>query len=109
MTDLAKRRCVSLKETAAALTPEERRPLLEQVQGWQTTPDGTVIFREFQFRDFFETMSFVNGVAHIANREGHHPDLEVSWGRCRVCFSSHVARGLTENDFICAAKVDALL
>ena len=66
------------------------------------------IRREFAFRDFFRTMSFVNALAHIANLEDHHPDLEVGYNYCRVRFTTHAIRGLSENDFICAAKIDLI-
>ena len=66
------------------------------------------IRREWKFKNFYRTMSFVNAVAHIANAEDHHPDLEVGYGYCRVKFSTHAIGGLSENDFICAAKIDAL-
>ena len=64
--------------------------------------------REWKFKDFFRTMSFVNAVAHIANVEDHHPDLEVGYGYCRIRYNTHAIGGLSENDFICAAKIDAL-
>ena len=54
-------------------------------------------------------MSFVNAAAHVANSEDHHPDLEIGWGRCRVTYTTHSIGGLSENDFICAAKVDSLI
>ena len=71
--------------------------------------DATEIRREFAFKGFYKTMGFVNAVAWIANGEGHHPDLEVGWGRCLVRYTTHAVDGLTENDFICAAKIDALM
>src|SRR5437660_7365289 len=64
--------------------------------------------REYAFRDFYRTMSFVNALAHIANIEDHHPDLEVGYNYCRVSFTTHAIRGLSENDFVCAAKVDLI-
>ena len=70
--------------------------------------DGSNIQREFRFIDFYRTMSFVNALAHIANIEDHHPDLELGWGYCRVRYTTHAIRGLSENDFICAAKLDAI-
>ena len=75
---------------------------------WQLADDGKSIAREWKFRNFFRTMSFVNAVAHIANAEDHHPDLEVGYGYCRIRYTTHAIGGLSENDFICAAKIDAL-
>jgi 4a-hydroxytetrahydrobiopterin dehydratase len=76
--------------------------------GWRIAEDGRSLRRAFSFTDFYETMAFVNAVAWIANTEDHHPDLEVGYDYCRMTFSTHSVGGLSENDFICAAKVDAL-
>ena len=64
--------------------------------------------REFEFGDFHQTMAFVNAVAYIAHAEDHHPDLHVGWGHCIVRYTTHAIDGLSENDFICAALIDAL-
>jgi 4a-hydroxytetrahydrobiopterin dehydratase len=83
---------------------------MSQLQaGWQLIEGGKALKREWKFKNFYHTMSFVNAIAHIANNEDHHPDLEVGYGYCRVRYSTHAIGGLSENDFICAAKVDALL
>ena len=74
----------------------------------RSTRTRTPIRREFAFRDFYRTMSFVNALAHIANIEDHHPDLEVGYNYCRVPFTTHAIGGLSENDFICAAKIDLI-
>jgi 4a-hydroxytetrahydrobiopterin dehydratase len=70
---------------------------------------GQAIRREFRFKNFYETMAFVNAVAWISHREDHHPELELGYNRCVVHYSTHAIGGLSENDFICAARVDALL
>ena len=67
------------------------------------------LVREFRFKNFYHVMSFVNAVAWIANKEGHHPDMEIGYGRVRIAYSTHDAGGLTRNDFIVCAKIDALL
>ena len=71
--------------------------------------DGEALTRTFRFDDYYRTIAFVNALAYIANRENHHPDLSVHYDRCVVRFSTHDAGGLTENDFICAARTDRLL
>ncbi len=76
--------------------------------GWTLDADATSLLREFTFRDFYRTMSFVNAVAHVANIEDHHPDLQVSYSTCRVRYNTHAIGGLSENDFICAAKLDQI-
>ena len=70
--------------------------------------DTRSIRRELAFKDFYRTMSFVNAVAHVANIEDHHPDLEVGYNYCRITFTTHAIKGLSENDFICAAKIDSV-
>jgi 4a-hydroxytetrahydrobiopterin dehydratase len=91
------------------LTPEQAAQFLTQVSGsWVLLEGARAIRRDFAFRDFYRTMSFVNALAHIANIEDHHPDLEVGYNYCRVKFTTHAVKGLSENDFVCAAKVDLI-
>jgi len=109
MTELRDRRCRPMPPGTPALDPEQAAALLARLApGWRIAEDGGSIRRPFGFADFYETMAFVNAVAWIANAEDHHPDLEVGYNYCRMTFSTHTVGGLSENDFICAAKVDAL-
>ncbi len=106
---LRARRCQPCEGGVAPLTPEQaRQALLQLADGWQLSADGKAISREFRFKDFYRTMSFVNALAHVANIEDHHPDLEVGYDHCRVRYATHAIGGLSDNDFICAAKLDAL-
>ncbi len=108
--DLASKRCKPCEGGVQPYAPEEAQAMMGQLQaGWELVEEGKAIARTFEFRNYHETMAFVNAVAWIAHREDHHPDLEVHYGRCRVRWSTHAIGGLSENDFICAAKVDALL
>jgi 4a-hydroxytetrahydrobiopterin dehydratase len=75
---------------------------------WRIADDSKSIERSLKFKDFYRTMSFVNALAHVANTEDHHPDLEIGYNYCQVKFSTHSIGGLSENDFICAAKLDRL-
>ncbi|MGY0504525.1 4a-hydroxytetrahydrobiopterin dehydratase [Luteimonas sp. e5] len=84
------------------------RELLAQVPEWELAEDGHALRRTFSFDDYHRTMSFVNALAHVAHREDHHPDLSVHYDRCVVRWSTHDVGGLSENDFICAAKTDRL-
>ena len=88
------------------LSKNEIEQFLSVLHGWRYEEDSIV--KEFSFEDFYETIAFVNGVAYIANFEDHHPDLLVSFNKCTVKFNTHSVHGISENDFICAAKVDAL-
>ncbi|SCZ56328.1 4a-hydroxytetrahydrobiopterin dehydratase [Thiohalomonas denitrificans] len=90
------------------LNKEEVDSLLDEVSGWTVSDEGSTLVREFTFRNFYETMGFANAVAWEANREDHHPDLELSYKRGKVHFTTHSADGLSRNDFILAARVNAL-
>jgi 4a-hydroxytetrahydrobiopterin dehydratase len=108
--ELTQKHCKPCEGGVLRLTPAEAQESLKQLHAdWQLANDSRQLIREFKFVDFYRVMSFVNALAHIANREDHHPDLEVSYNRVAVCWSTHAIKGLSENDFICAAKTDALL
>jgi 4a-hydroxytetrahydrobiopterin dehydratase len=110
VSDLAAKTCVPCEGGVKPMTADEARKLLGSLHAdWSLNDDATEIRREFRFKGFHRTMGFVNALAWIANQENHHPDMEVGWGRCLVRFTTHSIEGLSENDFICAAKVDALL
>lgn len=110
MSELAAKHCLPCEGGARPLSADQARELLGRLHGdWKLSDDATEIRRDFRFKGFNRTMGFVNAVAWVANNENHHPDLEVGWGHCLVRFSTHAIGGLSENDFICAAKVDALL
>ena len=96
-------------QKAGKLSPAQLEALVPQVPGYQLDDKRAQISKDYAFPDFYETIAFVNAVAYIANQEDHHPDLAVSYSKCNVSFSTHDAGGLTENDFICAAKVNALV
>ncbi|MGB6450450.1 MAG: 4a-hydroxytetrahydrobiopterin dehydratase [Steroidobacteraceae bacterium] len=109
MTQLTERKCKPCEGGVPALTRAQAQDLMKQLTAsWRLADDAKSIRRELGFKDFYRTMSFVNALAHIANIEDHHPDLEVGYNYCRVLFSTHAVKGLSENDFICAAKVDAI-
>jgi 4a-hydroxytetrahydrobiopterin dehydratase len=109
VSELAARKCKPCEGGMPALTGAQARQLLAQISSaWVLTDDVHAIRREFRFRDFYRTMSFVNALAHVANIEDHHPDLEVGYNTCRVTYTTHAIGGLSENDFVCAAKVDLI-
>jgi 4a-hydroxytetrahydrobiopterin dehydratase len=106
---LAAKKCVPCKGGEPALTPSEAARLLGELHGeWKLAADSKSLRRSLKFKDFYRTMSFVNALAHIANVEDHHPDLEVGYGYCRIAYSTHAIGGLSQNDFICAAKIDRI-
>jgi 4a-hydroxytetrahydrobiopterin dehydratase len=105
--DLAQGKCKPCEGGVPPLSDEEVAALLARLDGWQR--QGNVISKTYSFRNYYETMAFVNATAWISHREDHHPDLAVGYKVCRVTYSTHAIGGLSENDFICAAKIDALL
>jgi 4a-hydroxytetrahydrobiopterin dehydratase len=109
MTALTEKHCAPCDGGTQPLS----RDAADQLRGelndaWQIANDGKALKREFRFKNFYHTVGFVNAVAYIANAEDHHPDLEVGYNYCRVLFTTHAIGGLSQNDFICAAKIDAL-
>ena len=110
MSDLTQKHCKVCEGGVSPLSAEESNNMLGELnEGWTPSEDGQSISRSFKFKNYYETMAFVNAVAWMAHSEDHHPDMEVGYNRCHVVYSTHAIGGLSENDFICAAKVDALL
>ena len=106
---LRDRRCKPCEGGVEPLSRAEAERLLAELpDGWRIDEDGTEIAKDFEFRGFQRTIGFVNAVAWIANEQGHHPDLEVGYRHCLVRYSTHAIGGLSENDFICAARIEAL-
>jgi 4a-hydroxytetrahydrobiopterin dehydratase len=107
MTELAKRKCKPCDGGVAPYTANQAKDLLKGLKGW-IVEDGKLV-KVYPFTNYYQTMAFVNALAWISHREDHHPDLLVGYNKCRVEYSTHAIGGLSENDFICAAKADALL
>ena len=105
-TELARKKCKPCEGGVAPLTEAQIRPMLKGLQGW-SLEDGKLA-KLFAFQNYYQTMAFVNALAWISHREDHHPDLAVGYNKCRVEYMTHAIGGLSENDFICAAKCDAL-
>lgn len=104
---LAERQC---QHKTSLLDAERISHLLKEINpDWKASTDKDSISRNFKFKNFYETMAFVNVVAMIAHQQDHHPDMQLSYNTCRVEYSTHSVGGLSENDFICAAKIDASL
>lgn len=106
MNELTTKKCRPCEGGVAPLSEAQARDLLKQLKGW-TLEDGKLV-KLYPFGNYHHTMAFVNALAWISHREDHHPDLEVGYNQCRVSYSTHAVNGLSENDFICAAKCDAL-
>ncbi len=104
---LSQGKCKPCEGGVPPLNAEEAAKLLAQLDDWQR--HGSLISKTFRFKNYYETMAFVNATAWISHREDHHPDLAVGYNQCVVSYTTHAIGGLSENDFICAAKIDALL
>jgi 4a-hydroxytetrahydrobiopterin dehydratase len=107
MSGLAARKCVPCREGVPPLKGEELTPLLKQLSGWEVINEQH-LSKEYRFPDFATALAFVNRVGRVAEAEGHHPDVSLSWGRVGIRIWTHKIDGLTESDFILAAKIDAL-
>jgi 4a-hydroxytetrahydrobiopterin dehydratase len=104
--DLASRSCQPCEAGTPALKGDELRRLYGQLDGW-TMVNEHHLEKEYRFKDFVEALAFVNRLGEVAEREGHHPDIFLSWGKVKVTLWTHSIGGLSENDFILAAKADA--
>ena len=106
--ELVSQQCSNLAAACTALNDDEVSELLQQLQpAWQLDQQQKTISHDYSFKNYYQTMAFVNVIAQIAHQQDHHPDLLVSYNCCSVTYSTHSAGGLTINDFICAAKINA--
>ncbi len=109
-SDLYQQKCVACEGGVDAIDMATAKNLMTQLnQNWQLKENGGQIQRSFSFKNFYQTMAFVNAVAWIAHQEDHHPDMKVTYRHCVVDYTTHSIGGLSHNDFICAAKLDRLL
>ncbi len=109
MNHLQDKRCVPCEGGMKPLSSDKIAELQPQVSSWSVAADLKSLSREFTFKDFVEAVVFITDVAHIAEDEGHHPDMNLhSYKKVLVTLSTHAIKGLSENDFILAAKIDAL-
>jgi 4a-hydroxytetrahydrobiopterin dehydratase len=111
MTSLAQKTCFACESDSGVIpySPEEAVILLKQVDSWMLAADSKSISKEIKTKDFAEALALANKVGAIAEEQGHHPDLVVVWGKLGITLWTHAIGGLSENDFIMAAKIDELL
>ena len=107
--DFTNRHCKPCEGGVKPMSREQAETLLGQVPGWELSADGKTINRRLEFKGFYKTMAFINAMAWIANQEDHHPDFSAGYNYCAVSFTTHSIDGLSENDFICAARINELL
>lgn len=110
MNDLTQKHCVPCEGGTPPLPNEKEEELLQQTPNWQLLREEThKIRRMFEFKDFKEAMGFVNKVADLAEKEGHHPDIKIVYNKVKLDLFTHAVGGLSENDFIMAAKINSLI
>jgi 4a-hydroxytetrahydrobiopterin dehydratase len=108
MDDLSLKKCVPCEGGVKPFTREQAQEYLDYRSGWSLSENGQCITREFAFKDFSEAFGFLTHVAVLAEREGHHPDIELRYNRVFLSLTTHAIKGLSENDFIMAAKIDTI-
>jgi len=106
--ELAQKKCVACEGTEKPFTREEAEVLMKQLSGWTLSGDARWISKDLKFKDFKEALAFVDKVGAVAESEGHHPDIQLSWGKAAIELTTHAIKGLSENDFILAAKIDRI-
>ena len=110
MTELTKQKCIPCEGIGKSFTKKEADEYLKKVPNWNLSENGKMIFREYSLKNFMSVIESINKIAKIAEREGHHPDLHVTnYRELRIELTTHALHGLTENDFILAAKIDVCL
>ena len=109
LNDLLADSCQPLPKEAACLSGTEAKDFLALLPDWEMSRDGDSISRDYKFKNYYETLSFLNAAAWIAHQEDHHPNITVTYNHCVIAYSTHSVSGLSRNDFICAAKTDILL
>jgi 4a-hydroxytetrahydrobiopterin dehydratase len=109
MEELSRKKCKPCEGKTKPLTTEEAEKYLESVPEWRLSEDKKTISRVFSLPDFVSSINFVNDIAHLAEEEGHHPDILIRYATVRCNLTTHAIHGLSDNDFIMAAKIDELL
>ena len=112
MTDLAEKKCIPCEGGIPNFDITEIHKYLKMVNGWEVKADESKIYhlvKEFKFKNFLDSQDFVNNVGKISEKEGHHPDIIFGWGYAKINITTHAIEGLSENDFILAAKIDEII
>jgi len=109
MTELNARFCTPCQGKTPSMSADVMQAYIQQVPHWELSDTNTEISRTFHFKDHYQAIAFVNAMAWVSHQENHHPIAEVGYNSCRVRYSTHTINGLSDNDFICAAKLDALV
>lgn len=106
--DLENKTCKPCEKGTKPLSKSETSKLIKEIPGWEINDENTIISRDLKFKNFLRTMEFVNAVAFMTNQQGHHPDIKLGYNYSHIEYTTHAIDGLSENDFICAKKVNEL-
>ena len=109
LVNLKNKHCKPCEGGVCPLDEDHSSRHLEQLPGWRLTGDKKGISRRLKFSDFSATISFINAMAYMSEQQGHHPDFSAGYNYCEVSYTTHAIGGLSDNDFICAAKINSLL
>ena len=112
MTDLFKKKCKPCEGGMPALDISEIHKYQKKIDGWEVKPNEKKIYfleKKFKFKNFLNSQKFINEVSKISENEGHHPDILFGWGYAKIKITTHAIEGLSENDFILAAKIDQII
>ena len=112
MTDLSKKKCVACEGDMPAFDKSDIHKYLKKIDGWDVKSNEDKSFyliKDFKFKNFEDSQSFVNKIGNLAEEENHHPDISFGWGYCKIKIFTHAIKGLAENDFILAAKIDKII
>ena len=112
MNDLSKKKCVACEGDMPAFDKSDIHKYLKKIDGWDVKSNEDKSFyliKDFKFKNFEDSQSFVNKVGNLAEEENHHPDISFGWGYCKIKIFTHAINGLAENDFILAAKIDKII
>ena len=105
---LATEKCAPCKGEEAKISSKEALEMVKELNDWQTQEMEAKLFKDFKFKNFVTAQAFVNKVGELAEEQGHHPDISFGWGYAEIVLTTHDVGGLSRNDFILAAKIDAL-
>lgn len=106
--EFGQKSCKPCEGKVKPIDKAQAKDWLKEILGWQLSDDHKFIYKKYSFKGFYGVMSFVNAVAYIVQKEGHHPDISLGYNYCHISFTTHAIDGLSENDFICAAKINKL-
>tara|TARA_B100001123_G_C15225511_1_gene993004 strand:+ start:149 stop:481 length:333 start_codon:yes stop_codon:yes gene_type:complete len=109
MSDLINKKCTPCSGNTPKLSKKEIETIILKIDNWKINDNYEMIFKKFSFKNFKDAITFANVVGDLSEKEGHHPDISLGWGYCLIMIHTHAIKGLSDNDFILASKIDKIL